>query len=73
MDVVDGSGAPPAPPPFSSGLREALDGSFGARRIRVGYVSSDFGKQHFQHFVINFPSFFYVFSAMFCVCLPVKR
>eukprot|EP01043_Picozoa_sp_COSAG02_P060550 COSAG02_NODE_7935_length_2779_cov_3.168657_2_plen_152_part_00 len=39
-DVVELHGAPPAPPPFAAGLVGALSGAPGARRLRVGYVSS---------------------------------
>lgn len=39
-DVVELHGAPPAPPPFAVGLRDALNDAPGARRLRVGYVSS---------------------------------
>ena len=39
-DVVELHDAPPAPPPFAAGLVDALSGAPGARRLRVGYVSS---------------------------------
>ena len=53
-EVVDRSGAPALPPPPPPGLLSALRGVAGARRIRLGYVSSDFGNhplgRDFQHF-----------------------
>lgn len=56
-DVVEQHGAPPAPPPFAAGLLDALSGAPGARRLRVGYVSSDFGNHPLGHDFQNFFGF----------------
>ena len=46
-DVVEQHGSPPAPPPFVAGLQAALSGAQGARRLRVGYVSSVSNSHYF--------------------------